>query len=160
MPVRFLLQRFLLDLELHDAPVDLVDLLRLRVDLDAQARSRLVDEIDGFVRQEAVADVAVRQGRRRDDRSIGDAHAVMHFVLLLQAAQDRDRVLDRWLADIHRLETPLERSILFDVLAVFIERGRADAAQFAARQRGLQHVRRRPSRLPPSRRRRACAFRR
>ena len=40
----------------------------------------------------------------------------------------------------HRLEAPLERGVLLDVLAVLVERGRADAAQLAARERGLQHV--------------------
>ena len=65
---------------------------------------------------------------------------MVHFVALLQAAQDRDRVLDARLVDQHLLEAPLERRILLDVLAVFVERRRADAMQFAARQRGLEHV--------------------
>jgi hypothetical protein len=42
--------------------------------------------------------------------------------------------------DQHLLEAALERRVLLDVLAVLVERGRADAMQFAARQRGLQHV--------------------
>ncbi len=65
----------------------------------------------------------------------------MRLVLLLQAAQDRDRVLDRRLGDEHRLEAARERRVLFDVLAVFVERGRADAVQLAARQGGLEQVR-------------------
>ncbi len=48
--------------------------------------------------------------------------------------------LDRRLVDQHLLEAALERGILFDVFAVFVERGRADAMQFASRQRGLEHV--------------------
>ena len=64
----------------------------------------------------------------------------MNLVFLLQAAQDRDRVLDRGLRDEHRLETPRERRVLFDVLAVFVERRGADAMQLAARERGLQQV--------------------
>ena len=50
----------------------------------------------------------------------------MDFVALLESAQNRHRVLDRWLANHHRLESPLKRGILLDVLAVFIERGRTD----------------------------------
>ena len=42
--------------------------------------------------------------------------------------------------DQHRLEAALERRVLLDVLAVLVERGRADAAQLAARERGLEHV--------------------
>ena len=73
-------------------------------------------------------------------RAVGDAHAVMDLVFLLDAAQDRDRVLDRGLADEDRLEAPRQRRVLLDVLAVFVERGGADAMQLAARQRRLQHV--------------------
>ena len=65
---------------------------------------------------------------------------MVHLVLLLQAAQDRDRVLDVGLADEHRLEAPGERRVLLDVLAVLVERGGADAVQLAAGQRRLQHV--------------------
>ena len=66
-----------------------------RVDLHAQPRGGLVDQVDRLVRQEAVGDVAVREHRRGDDR----ARRVIRtpwcdLVALLQAAQDRDRVLD------------------------------------------------------------------
>jgi len=40
---------------------------------------------------------------------------------------------DRGLADHDLLETAFECRILLDVLAVFVERGRADAVQLAAR---------------------------
>ena len=46
------------------------------------------------------------------------------------------------LADVHRREAPLERRVLLDVLAVLVERRRADAAQLAAREQRLQQVRR------------------
>ena len=62
--VGLLLQRLALDLELDDAPVELVELLGLGVDLHAQARRRLVDEVDRLVGQEAVGDVAVGQAWR------------------------------------------------------------------------------------------------
>ena len=59
------------------------------------ARGRLVDQVDRLVGQEAVGDVAVRERRRGDDRRVLDAHAVVDLVALLEAAQDRDRVLRR-----------------------------------------------------------------
>ena len=65
---------------------------------------------------------------------------MVDLVLLLEAAQDRDRVLDARLAHVHRLEAPLERGVLLDVLAVLVERRRADGVQLAARERGLEHV--------------------
>ena len=49
---------------------------------------------------------------------------------------------DGRLADEDRLEAPLERRVLLDVLAVLVERRRADRAQLAARQHRLEHVRR------------------
>jgi hypothetical protein len=65
---------------------------------------------------------------------------VVHLVALLQAAQDRDRVLDRRFAHVHLLETTLERRVLLDVLAVLVERGGADHAQLAAGEHRLDHV--------------------
>ena len=52
-----------------------------------------------------------------------------------------DGVLDRRLRDEHGLEATGQRRVLLDVLAVLVERGRADAVQFAAGERGLQEVR-------------------
>ncbi len=73
-------------------------------------------------------DVAVGQRGRRDQRGVGDAHAVVHLVAVLEAAQDADGVLHRRLADEHLLEAPLQRGVLLDVLAVLVERGGADHA--------------------------------
>ena len=138
--IGFLLQRLLLDLQPDDFPIHRIELFRLGIDLHLQPRRRLVHQVDGLVGQEAVGDVAVRQRGRRHQRGIGDAHAVVLLVFVLQAAQDRDRVLDRRLGDEDRLEAARQRGVLFDMLAVFVERGGADAMQFAARQRGLQQV--------------------
>ena len=121
---------------------DLVDLRRHRVDLHAQACRRLVDQIDRLVGQEPIGDVAVRQDGGRDQRRVLELHAVVDLVALAQAAQDADRVLDGRLADHDRLEPAFERRVLLDVLAVLVERGRADGVQLAARQHRLEHVRR------------------
>jgi len=138
--VLLLLDGFALDLQLDAAAVEPVHLLGLRVDFHLDLRRRFVDQVDRLVRQEAIRDVAMRQFRRRDDRRVGNVDAVVQFIAFLQAAQDRDGRFDRRLVDEHFLEAALQRGILFDVLAVFVKRGRADAMQFAARQRRLQHV--------------------
>ena len=65
----------------------------------------------------------------------------MSLVFVLEAAQDRDGILDRRLVDVDRLEAASQRRVLLDVLFVFVERGGADAVQFAARQRRLEQVR-------------------
>ena len=139
--VLLLAQGLALDLQLDAAALQLVELDGHRVDLHAQPARRLVDEVDRLVRQEASADVAVRQHGRGDERRILDPHAVMDLVALAQAAQDRDRLLDRGLVHVHRLEAALERGVLLDVLAVLVERGGADRVQLAARQHGLEQVR-------------------
>ena len=120
--------------------VGLVELERRALDLHLQARRGLVDQVDRLVGELAVGDVAVGEDGRGDERGVADPDAVVRLVLLLQPAQDRDRVGDRRLADEDRLEAPLERSVLLDVLAVLVERGRADAAELAAREHRLEQV--------------------
>jgi hypothetical protein len=103
--------------------------------------SRLRIEIDRLVGQEAVGDVAVRERRRGDERRVLDAHAVVHLVALLEPAQNPDRLLDARLVHVDRLKAPRQGGVLLDVLLVLVERRRAHAAQLAAREHGLQHVR-------------------
>ena len=103
-------------------------------------RGRLVDQVDRLVGQEAVGDVAVRERGGGDQRAVLDAHAVVDLVALLQAAQDRDRVLHGGLADDHRLEAALERGVLLDVLAVLVERGGADARSSPRASIGLSRL--------------------
>ncbi len=66
--------------------------------------------------------------------------SVEDTIAFLQAAQDGNRVFDRWLIHQYFLEAPLQRSVFFDVLAILIERGGADAVQFASSECGLQHI--------------------
>ena len=139
--VLLLAQRLALDLELDPPALELVELHRHRVDLHAQPRRRLVDEVDRLVGQEALGDVPIGQGRRRHERRVGDPDAVVDLVPLSQAAQDRDRLLDGRLVDEDLLEAPLERRVLLDVLAVLVERRRTDRVQLAAGEHRLQEVR-------------------
>ena len=67
-------------------------------------------------------------------------HAVEDLVLLLEATQNRDGVLDGRLAHHNGLETTGKRRVLLDVLAIFIERGRADRVQVATGERRLEDV--------------------
>ena len=158
--VGLLAERLALDLELDPAPLGLVELDRHRVDLHPEPRRGLVDEVDRLVRQEPVGDVAVAERRRRDERGVRDPDAVMDLVPLAQPAQDRDRLLDRRLVDEDRLEAPLERRVLLDVLAVLVERRRADRVELAAGEHRLQQVRGVHRALRRRPRRRPCGARR
>ncbi|OQC18873.1 MAG: hypothetical protein BWX69_03180 [Planctomycetes bacterium ADurb.Bin069] len=64
----------------------------------------------------------------------------MELETLLEAAQNRNRILHRWRRDQHGLKTALEGGILLEVLAVLIDGGGADHVQLAPGKGGLQHV--------------------
>src|SRR5690606_24229632 len=134
------LQRFALNLQLNQAPIQTVQLFGLGVDLHANAAGSLVDQVDGLIRQLAVGDVAMGEFRRGDDRAIGDGNAVVNLVAFFQAAQYGDGVLLARLIDLNTLEAPFQRRILLDVLTVFVQRGRTYAMQLAPRQRRFEHI--------------------
>ena len=138
--------------QLHQPPLHLVDLVRHALQLHRQPAGGLVHQVDGLVGQEAVGDVAVREvGGRHQGRVLDLDALVMGLVARLQPAEDGDRVLDRGLADEHRLEPPLQGGVLLDVLAVFVQRGGADAAQLAAGQGRLEQVGRVAAAFGPAR---------
>ena len=133
-------ERLALDFQLSDATLDLIDLLRQAVDLDAEAAGGLVHQVDRLVGQEPVADVAVGKRCSRHDGVVSNPHAVMNLVLLLEATEDRNRVGDAWLTHQHWLETTLQRGVLLDVLAILVQGRGADHVQLTPRQRGFQQV--------------------
>ncbi len=135
-----LLQRGLLDFQLHDVAADVVHLGRHGVDFRTNHGARLVDEVNRLVGQEAVGDVAVGERRGGNQGVVLNLHAVEDLIALLQTAQDGDGVLDRRLADHDRLEAALQCGVLLDILPVFVQRCSADAVQLAARQHRLQDV--------------------
>jgi len=133
-------ERDLFDLQLHDAPLDHVDLRRHRVDFDAQLARGFVDEVDRLVGQEPIGEVPVGKNCRADEGVVLDAHAVVHFVTLFQSAQDGDGVFHGGLAHVDLLEAPLECGVFLDVRAVLVERRGTDHSQLAAREHRLHHV--------------------
>ncbi len=142
--VRGLLELLGLDRGLLGAP-RLLDLLlevavdrRLRHRLDAHARCRLVNEVDGLVGQEAVGDVAVGELRCGAERVVGDLDAMVLLITLAQSLEDLDGVGDRRLVDLDLLEAPLERRVALQVLPVLVHRRRADRLDLAAGERRLQ----------------------
>ena len=64
----------------------------------------------------------------------------MRLVLVAQPHDDLDRLVLGRRIDDDGLETPLEGAVLLDVLAVLVERRRADALDLAAGERRLEHV--------------------
>ncbi len=106
----------------------------------ANAARRLVHQVDGLVREEAVGDVAGGELRGGLHRVVADRDLVMVLVARADPHEDRDGLLDRGLLDHDGLEAALERGVALDVLAELVERRRADALELAARERWLQDV--------------------
>ena len=131
-------RRFLVRADGLDLLLELPVARRRRHRPDADARAGLVDQVDRLVGQVPVLDVAVGQRRGRLERLVGDLHAVVGLVAVAEAAQDLHGLVDRRLLDAHLLEAPLERGVALEVLAVLVERRRADRLQLAAGKGGLQ----------------------
>ncbi len=120
--------------------VQLIQLCGHGVQLGLDHSASFIHEVDGLIRQEAVGDIAVRQRCGGDQGGILNLHAVVHLIALLQATQDGDGVLHSGLIHHDRLETALQSGVFFDILAVLVQGGRADAVQLAAGQHGLEQV--------------------
>ena len=91
--------------------------------LDAQARARLIDQVDGLVGEVSVGDVAIGEIGCCNQRLVGNGDPVVGLVAVTQALEDLDRVGDGWFLDLDGLEATLERCVLLEVLAVFVECG-------------------------------------
>ena len=143
-----------------DALLDFGQLFRQRSLAQLDAGSGFVDQIDGLVGQEAVRDVAVRMRDREVDGVVGVGDGVELLVAVLDAEQNLDRVGLVRRRNFDGLEAALERTVLFDRLAILAGRGGADALNFAARQARASECWRRRANLRPIPRRPACAVRR
>ena len=55
--------------------------------------------------------------------------------------QHFDGLLNRRFIDVHRSEAPFKGGVFLDVLVILVEGGSADALQFTARKRWLEHIR-------------------
>ena len=71
-------------------------------------------------------------------RLIGVGHAVVRFVLIAQALQDQEGVIQGRLLHLDWLEAALQGGILFDVLAVFLKGRSTDGLQLATSQLRLE----------------------
>ncbi len=69
-----------------------------------------------------------------------NAHAVEDFVSFLQASQNGDGVFNGRFVHHNGLKTTLQGRIFFDVFAVFVQSGCADAVQLAPCKHRLQEV--------------------
>jgi len=126
--------------QLHNLPVYLIKRLRFRVYLGAQVRRGFVNQVNRFVWQLSIRDVAVGKRGGSDDGWVRDANTVVNFVTRLESAQDADCIFHGRFQHHHRLETALQCGIFFDVFAVFAGSCRANQVQFTAGKHGFENV--------------------
>ena len=120
--------------------IRLANVGRLLHAVHAHPRRALVDEVDGLVGQVALGDVAGGQEDGRLDGLVGDEQVVVLLISALDALEDLDGLVGRRFIDAHLLEAALQGGVALNVLAVLVQRCRADALQFAAGQRRLEDV--------------------
>ena len=112
------------------------DLLRLH----PHPAGGLVHQVDGLVGQETVVDIPGGQGYGGLQGLVGDLELVVLLIALPQALEDLQTGLLAGLAHLDRLEPALQGGVLFDILAVLIERGGADHLDLAPAQGRLDDV--------------------
>ena len=78
------------DFELGQATCDLIELFRYTVALHTEFGGCFVHQVDGLIRKESFADIALRELYGGDTGIILDTYLVMVLVALLQTSQDRD----------------------------------------------------------------------
>ena len=64
----------------------------------------------------------------------------MYLIAFTQATQDGNCIFNARLLNHYRLETTLQRTVLFNILTVFVQRSCTNAAQLAACQHRLQDI--------------------
>ncbi len=108
--------------------------------MQTQTGSGFVDQVDGLVGQETVADVTYRELHGRDDSLVEDTDVMVVLVTFLQATKDGNGRGFVRLVDHDDLETTFQRLVFLEILLVFLQCGGADALQLASRQSWLQDV--------------------
>ena len=89
--IRLVLQTLQLDLQGDDLPVERLQSIGLALLREAQRARGFVDEVDGFVGEVTVGDVARGVDGGGDEGGVGDLDSVVDFVAGLEAAEDGEK---------------------------------------------------------------------
>ena len=129
---------FLLRAQLRRLLVKNLNLGRGGHPLNAQASARLINQVNGLIRQESVGNIACRQVHGSLDRLVGNGYAVVSLVLIAHTLENlHGEVLGR-LVHLNWLEAAFQCGVLLNVLAVLVQGGGTDGLQLAASQHRLQ----------------------
>ena len=102
--------------------------------------ARLVQQVDGLIRQEPVRNIPFGEHHTLPGNLRRNAHAVKFRIAFRDALHDLHGFLNGGLRHRHRLEPAFQSGILLDVLPVLIEGGRADDLNLSPGKRGLEDV--------------------
>ena len=109
--------------------------------MQIQVGAGLVQQIDGLVRQETVGDIAFGEDDRLPRDLRRNLNPVEKLIVVRNAPQNGGGLFYARLRHGHRLETPFQRRILFDILAVLGKGRRAYHLNFPAGKRRLEDIR-------------------
>ena len=138
--IRFLRKRLLLDFHLEFLTLQSIQSFRHGIHLRFHKACRLVNQVNGFIRQESITDVTVRKFHSRHKRVIVQTHAMVRIKTILNATQNRNCFVFARFVYLHWLESTFQSGIFFNVLAVFLSCRRANAMEFATSEFRLEHV--------------------
>ncbi len=116
--------------QLFDVMVNVIQLFRDRVTLQAEFGSSLIHQVNGLVRKIPVINITFREFYGSDAGIILNADLMVIFITFLQAPQDRDGIHLTRFIDHDCLETAFQSLIFLKVFLIFIQRSRADRPQF------------------------------
>ena len=125
------------DFKLHYLAAYIVKLGGHGIYFGAYGGTGLVDKVDCLIGQKTICNIPVRKGSGGNECAVVYTDAVIDFVALLEASEYRYCVLYGGFVDHDGLETTLKGGVLFDIFAVFVERGCADAVQLTSCKHGL-----------------------
>ena len=86
--VGFLAECLLFDFKLHDLSRDLVQLRRHTVNFSTDSCGCLVHQVDGFIRQEPIADITVRKRCAGDQRAVRNSDTMVDFKTLFEPSEN------------------------------------------------------------------------
>ena len=128
------------NLKLGKTTADFIEFLRHGVALHTELCCGFVHQVDGFIGQEALGDVTLRELYGSNDGVVLDTHLVVVLVTFLQTTQDADAGKCVGLIDHDGLESAFQRLVLLEVFLVLVERSGTDASHLTTGKCRLQDV--------------------
>ena len=101
-----------------------------------------INNINGFIWQLSISDIAVSQLRRRSKCWQRVSHLVMALELCLESSKDGDGFIDTRFSDLNFLKTPRKRSVFLKNPTILLVSSRPNTLDVARRQHRFQQVRR------------------